>query len=104
MNDYPNEPGHRGVDTSIQAADAIASVSARLQRLALRAIHAAGANGLTADELAATVGVTRRAIQPRTSELRRKHLIADSGLRRLNVSGKRAIVWVVASLETAVAA
>jgi hypothetical protein len=93
MSDYPNEPGHRGVETSVEAADAIASVSARLQRLALRAIHAAGTDGLTADELAATVGVTRWTIQPRTTELRRKGLILDSGVRRRNVTGKRAIVW-----------
>ncbi|MDP1026304.1 hypothetical protein Q5H91_03695 [Sphingomonas sp. KR1UV-12] len=94
MSDYPNTPGHRGVSTSIEAADAIESVTARLQRLALRAIRDAGSRGLTADELAATLGFSRWTIQPRTTELRRKHLVVDSGLRRLNVTGKRAIVWV----------
>jgi hypothetical protein len=91
---YPEAPGHRGVSTSIEAADAIESVTARLQRMALRAICAAGPNGLTADELAATLNCNRYTIQPRTTELRRKHLIIDSGARRLNVTGKRAIVWV----------
>ncbi|HEX8382861.1 MAG TPA: hypothetical protein VF592_05735 [Sphingomonas sp.] len=99
MNDYPDEPGFRDTDTSREAAEAIAPVSARLQRLALRAIHAAGANGLTADELAATLNVSRWTIQPRTTELRRKHLIVDSGTRRLNVTGKRAIVWTAAEVR-----
>jgi biotin operon repressor len=94
MNDYPNTPGHRGVSTSIEAADAIESVTARLQRMALRAIQEAGSRGLTADELAATLDLSRWTIQPRTTELRRKHLVIDSGVRRLNVTGKRAIVWV----------
>lgn len=93
---YPDTPGYRATDTSREAADAIAPVSARLQRLALRAIHAAGAAGLTADELAATLGVQRATIQPRTSELRRGHLIVDSGQRRRNASGVRAIVWTAA--------
>jgi hypothetical protein len=37
----------------------------------------------------------RWSIQPRTSELRRKGLIRDSGKRRQNATGKSAIVWVV---------
>jgi hypothetical protein len=96
---YPDVPGHRGVETSVEAADAIAPASGRLQKMAYGAIRDAGSNGLTADELAATIGVTRWAIQPRTTELRRKHLITDSGLRRLNVTGKRAIVWVAVGRE-----
>ncbi len=95
MNDYPNEPGHRGVETSIEAAEAIAGTTGRLQSLALAAIRAAGSAGLTADELAAQVDCTRWTIQPRTTELRHKGLIADSGMRRRNVTGKRAIVWVL---------
>ena len=95
MNDYPDEPGHRGVEASIEAAEAIASATGRLQALALAAITAAGAAGLTADELAVRVDCTRWTIQPRTTELRHKGLIVDSGLRRSNVTGKRAIVWVL---------
>ena len=91
---YPHVPGHRAVDTSIEAADAIGSVSARYERLALARIKAAGEQGCTTVELADTLGVERSTIQPRTSELRRKHLIDDSGRRRCNPNGKRAIVWV----------
>lgn len=91
---YPDAPGHRGVDTSIEAADHIAPHTGRLQKLALAAIRDAGENGLTAIELADRLQVDRFSIQPRTSELRRLGLIRDSGLRRHNPSGIRAIVWI----------
>lgn len=101
MKGYPDAPGHRGVDTSITAADALAPKLGRLQRLAAAAFHDVGANGLTADELAARLDLDRASIQPRTSELKRKGLIRDSGRRRRNASGKAAIVWIEApSAET----
>ena len=95
MTGYPDAPGHRGVDTSIAAADAIAPKLGRLQRLAETTIRAAGFEGLTADELAARLDMERWSIQPRTTELSRKGIIRDSGRRRRNITGKAAIVWVV---------
>jgi hypothetical protein len=94
MSTYPNVPGHRNVDTSIAAADAIAPKLGRLQRMAESAIRDAGARGLTADELAARLDMDRWSIQPRTSELRRKGLVLDSGRRRPNYTGRLAIVWI----------
>ena len=91
---YPDAPGHRNIDTSIAAADALAPKLGRLQRMAEAAIRDAGWLGLTADELAARLNMDRWSIQPRTSELKRKGLIRDSGLRRPNATGKRAIVWI----------
>jgi hypothetical protein len=38
----------------------------------------------------------RWSIQPRTTELKRKGLIRDSGQRRPNSTGKQAIVWIAA--------
>jgi hypothetical protein len=93
MGEYPDFPGHRGVETSVQAAQDLAPKLGRLQRVAEKAIREAGGAGLTADELAARVGLDRWSIQPRTSELRRKGVIRDSGLRRPNGTGKKAIVW-----------
>jgi hypothetical protein len=91
---YPDAPGHRNVDTSVVAANDLAPELGRLQRLALRAIREAGATGLTADELAARLGLNRWSIAPRTTELMHKGLVRDSGLRRPNVTGKLAIAWV----------
>ena len=96
MSTYPDAPGHRHVDTSVAAAIALAPVLGRLQRMALEAIRDAGWLGLTADELAARLGMDRYSIQPRTSELKRKGLIRDSGQRRPNCTGKAAIVWAAA--------
>lgn len=90
---YPDAPGHRSVDTSIAAADAIAPALGRLQRMAFKAISDAGPQGHTAEELAAVLKLDRFTVQPRTSELRRKGMIHDSGQRRQNATGKRAIVW-----------
>lgn len=101
MSRYPDAPGHRGVDTSIAAADALEGGLGRLQRLAAQAIRAAGDKGLTADELANRLRLSRWSIQPRTTELRHKGLICDSGQRRANVTGKQAIVWVAADLVAA---
>ena len=53
MTAYPDAPGHRNVDTSVAAADALAPKLERLQRAAKAAIRQAGQAGLTADELAA---------------------------------------------------
>lgn len=94
MSSYPDAPGHRNVETSIAAANAIAPKLGQLQRVALAAIREAGWCGLTALELADRLEMDRYAIQPRTSELKRKGLIRDSGQRRPNASGKQAIVWI----------
>ena len=91
---YPDSPGHRNVDTSVAAANALAPKLGRLQLMAETAIRDAGLFGLTADELAARLDMDRWSIQPRTSELRRKGLIRDSGRRRPNATGKQAIVWI----------
>ena len=96
MSTYPDAPGHRNVDTSIAAADALAPRLGRLQRMSQSAICDAAEQGLTADELAARLDMDRWSIQPRTSELKRKGLIRDSGQRRPNTTGKLAIVWVAA--------
>jgi hypothetical protein len=91
---YPNHPGHRGVETSVEAAEALAPCLGNLQKRTLATIRAAGDAGLTAHETTHAIGFVREAIQPRLSELRRKRLIVDSGRRRKNLSGKKAIVWI----------
>lgn len=95
MSVYPDAPGHRNVGTSIAAAADLAPKLGRLQTIVLKAIQVTGDSGLTADEVAAGLGMERWSIQPRTTELCRKGLIRDSGQRRPNVTGKMATVWVV---------
>lgn len=92
---YPTVPGHRGVDTSIDAAASVAQHLGYLQAKVYRAILAAGTAGLTTNEVADHLNIERGSIQPRTSELRAKRKIRDSGHRRPNANGKKAIVWVV---------
>lgn len=102
--EYPDAPGHRGVDTSIAAAADIAPKLGRLQRLAEETIRAAGREGLTADELAERVDLPRWTMQPRTTELRLKGLVVDSGMRRRNCTGKAARVWVAPEFQRGEAA
>jgi hypothetical protein len=92
MSSYPDAPGHRHIETSVAAAKDLGPKLGRLQRMAHAAIRDAEARGLTADELASRLEIDRWFIQPRTSELRRKGLISDSGHRR-PATGKLAIVW-----------
>ena len=94
-NDYPyTEAGHRGVETSIAAADALKDHLGNLQLKVLADVRAAGAEGRTSRECAASTGLEYDSCQPRLSELRRMGKIRDSGLRRLNATGKKAICWV----------
>lgn len=93
---YPNEAGHRGVDTSIAAAKSINGDLPRLQRMVRSVIAEAGPKGITCDEIATALGWNRFRVRPRTSELRTAKRIADSGRRRKNdASGIAAIVWVL---------
>jgi len=91
---YPNAPGHRDVDTSVEAAQAIKPHLGRLQKTVCDIIIAAGPKGLTTNEIADRLNIDRGSVQPRTSELRARGLIIDSKVRRFNPNGKRAIVWV----------
>lgn len=98
---YPNHPGARPIDTSQDAAAALAPHLGRLQKLVLDAIEGAGERGLTTDEAASAVNLDRWSVQPRTSELRRLLKIRDSGNRRPNCTGRAAIVWVSSSVTEA---
>lgn len=92
---YPDAPGAYAVETSLEAAEALAPRLGPLQKLVHGAIVAAGDTGLTCEELAGLLELPRSTVQPRTSELQRKELIHDGGLRRRNPSsGKRAIAWL----------
>ena len=95
-HDYPNTPAPGRTDTSAEAAASIAHATGRIQRMVYHAIGEVGARGLTCEELAERLRMERTTCQPRTSELKLLGLIEDSGQRRPNRNGKKAIVWVAA--------
>jgi hypothetical protein len=99
---YPQRPGWKARDTARAAADDAAPKAPRLRQLCLSEL--AKSNGLTADECAARLGIDKLSIRPRFSELSATGEIVDSGERRLNASGKRAVVWRLPAVETRLAA
>jgi len=88
---YPLQPGARERDTSFAAAEAIAPKAQTLRELCMTVFHAE--DGLTADEVADVLGHSILSVRPRITELARLDYIEDSGNRRPNISGKKAIVW-----------
>ena len=92
---YPDTPGWKARDTAEAAADAIAPKAPLLRERCLETLRQWGC--LTADEIAARLGVDRLSIRPRCSELSATGHILDTGERRLNASGKFAVVWCCAS-------
>jgi predicted ArsR family transcriptional regulator len=49
--------------------------------------------GLTTEEIAQKSGLSLVTVSPRMRPLSEKGLVADSGLRRKNESGRQAIIW-----------
>ncbi len=84
----------RKTDTSAAAYSGIMQASERLRAVVYRTLHA-NPNGLTVDETCSIAEYPRYSLQPRFTELRDKRVIIDSGMRRRNVSGARAIVWKI---------
>lgn len=82
----------RKTDTSAAAYDGIVQASERLRAIVYRTLYA-NPQGLTVDETCAIAEYPRYSLQPRFTELRDKRAIVDTGMRRRNVSGAKAIVW-----------
>lgn len=97
---YPIEAGFKRTDTSRQAAEKIDAATLRGKVLAIIQRH----GPLTADEAAARLGMDKLSIRPRCTELRELGRLEDSGLRRLNSSGRKAIVWQLPAVESRLAA
>ena len=95
---YPYSPGYRKTDTSRAAAADASQTASTLRSQALQHIIEAGDGGLTADEVAKEMGMSVLSIRPRVTELNKQYFIRDTGRRRVNASGKSAIVWEVGSV------
>lgn len=90
---YPHVPGSKTGGTSRESAEAMKPTAATLRGECLNYVKRWASVGSTADECAEYLNQTVLSIRPRFSELRALNLIVDSGVRRANVSGHRAIVW-----------
>lgn len=88
---YPNTPGFKGRDTAEAAAASAAETAPILRARCLSVLERS--MGLTADEVAGRLGLSILSVRPRISELTRMSKVRDSGARRPNASGKKAIVW-----------
>lgn len=93
---YPESPGFKKAGTSEAAARSVAGRAPGLRERALKAVKAAGAAGLTADECAAALGATVLAVRPRFTELLEKGMIRETQRLRRNESGRMARVMVAA--------
>lgn len=95
---YPDAPGFKGeAETSREAAEAFAPKLGRLQSMVRDLAARRCAAGLTPEEGSDLTGIPYSSLQPRFSELKRKGILVDSGLRRISpTSRKRVVVWVLA--------
>jgi predicted transcriptional regulator len=87
---FPDSPGHSQDDTSIAAAESVEAFAPKLRDQVLMFLRERPA---TVHECARALNEPVPSIQPRFSELRARGMIVDTGVRRLNDSGRNAIVW-----------
>lgn len=85
---YPLSAGWKAEGTSREAAEKVDAKTLRARVLT----ELAKSPG-TADEIAHRLHIDRLSIRPRLSELSALGRVEDSGVRRVNESGKRAVVW-----------
>jgi hypothetical protein len=94
---YPHSPGWKGGTTSRDAAKRIAPIVGTLQYDVLETI--CNSSGMTADQVAATLGKSVLSVRPRVAELNKMGFIRDTRMRRTNISGIPAAVWIKQSDE-----
>lgn len=97
-NDYPDSPGFKAAGPSQDASIAIAPRAPRI-RERVHSIIRDNPAGITADEIAAVLGMSILTVRPRVSELHRSGEIRATGNRRCNCSGMTASTWRAAYEE-----
>lgn len=90
LYEYPQHPGWKKRETSLEAAEAIAS---KAQTLRDKVYQLLRSRPCSADEAARILGETVLSVRPRFSELAAKNKIKDSGKRDITASKKRSIIW-----------
>jgi predicted ArsR family transcriptional regulator len=92
--DYPDHPGAKVAGTSADAAVSMVPTASILRAQCLELVRKRGP--LTADQCAEIIGRDRLAVRPRFSELNLAGQIKDTGIRRENSSGRKAVAWSAA--------
>ena len=88
---YHETIGYQPTETSFNAAVRVA-VNARNVRDRVAAVLAER-GPMTADEIAAVLGLSILTVRPRVTDLNKAGRIEDTGARRQTGSGNAAIVW-----------
>jgi|TARA_R110000765_G_scaffold9704_1_gene30270 hypothetical protein len=96
---YPYKAGHRGIRTSILAADDINKTLRRLHKQVIIELSKVFPKGLTTSELANKINRNLLTIRPRTTELKHQGLIIDTEKNRKNENGKAEIIYKLRGLE-----
>ena len=91
---YPFLAGHKQVDTSIEAAEAIKEGLETIRNKVFNVIANKGNFGATADEVAELLNYSPFTVRPRVTELFKLNKIERVGKRK-NLSNKAAYVYVV---------
>ena len=71
---YPYSPGHKEVETSIEAAEAIKEGVETIRNKVFNVIANKGNFGATADEVADLLGLSSFTVRPRVTELYKQEL------------------------------
>ena len=82
-------------ETSRQAAEQAEKPAGRQRVLVLRALHDAGSEGLTDEQIQERTGLSPNSARPRRVELVQAGMVFDSAVRRETRSGTKAVVWRV---------
>ena len=96
---YPYKAGHRGIRTSIIAAEDTNKTLRRLHKQVIIELSKVFPKGLTTSELANKINRNLLTIRPRTTELKHQGLIVDTEKDRKNENGKPEIIYKLRALE-----
>ena len=96
---YPYKAGHRGIRTSIIAAEDTNKTLRRLHKQVIIELSKVFPKGLTTSELANKINRNLLTIRPRTTELKHQGLIVDTEKDRKNENGKPEIIYKLRGLE-----
>lgn len=87
----PEGPGYKAMDTSLEAARAVAPKVKQSREEIIAVLKRRGP--MTADEAAGALDMPILHVRPRFSELKQAGAIAPTGERRRTSSGANATVW-----------